>query len=198
MKLFPWRKSASEFKPDPKTATWTKTLHMTALQRLRLGKWALYGVCLLMCLVVQDVVMSRIRLFGGTTDLVVCGILLITMLEGTEVGSLFVLISSCLYYFSGSAPGAFSVGLLTFLGIAATLLRQMYLHRSRGAIVVCTALAVVAYELGLFVVGLFTGLTIFSRLPSFLVTCVACILTLNPLYSLIYKIGTIGGTTWKE
>lgn len=198
MKLFPWRKSASEFKPDPQTATWTKTLHMTALQRLRLGKWALYGVCLLMCLVVQDVVMSSIRLFGGTTDLVVCGILLITMLEGTEVGSLFVLISSCLYYFSGSAPGAFSVGLLTFLGIAATLLRQMYLHRSRGAIVVCTALAVVAYELGLFVVGLFTGLTIFSRLPSFLVTCVACILTLNPLYSLIYKIGTIGGTTWKE
>lgn len=198
MKLFPWRKSASEFKPDPKTATWTKTLRLTALQRLRLSKWALYGVCLLLCLVVQDVVMSRIRLFGGTTDLVVCAIFLITILEGTEVGSLFVLITSCLYFFSGSAPGAYSIGLLTFFGTAATLLRQMYLHRSRGAIVLCAALSVAAYELGLFVVGLFTGLTLASRLPSFLVTIAASILTLNPLYSLIYKIGTIGGTTWKE
>ena len=198
MKLFPWRKSASEFKPDPKTATWTKTLHMTALQRLRLGKWALYGVCLLMCLVVQDVVMSRIRLFGGTTDLVVCGILLITMLEGTEVGSLFVLISSCLYYFSGSAPGAFSVGLLTFLGIAATLLRQMYLHRSKGSVVLCSCLAAVGYELGLFIVGIFSELTLFSRLPSFLVTSAACVITIIPLYKLIYKIGLIGGNTWKE
>ncbi len=48
MKLFPWRKSASEIKPDPKTATWTNTRHFTDLQRLWRGNFALYGLCVLM------------------------------------------------------------------------------------------------------------------------------------------------------
>ena len=110
MAIFKRRKQSSEFKPDPQTATWLKTVRLTALQRLRLTKWALYVLTIIVCLVVQDVVMSRFRLFGGTTDLAVSAILLITILEGTEVGSLFVLIASTLYYFSGSAPSAFCVG----------------------------------------------------------------------------------------
>ena len=156
----------------------------------------LHGI--IVCLVVQDVVMSRFRLFGGTTDLAVSAILLITILEGTEVGSLFVLIASTLYYFSGSAPSAFCVGLMTFLGTLIALLRQMYLHRSRGSIILCTSIAMMLYELGLFLVGVMTGLTLWSRLPHFLFTGLYSVLTLIPLYSLIYKIGLIGGNTWKE
>ena len=198
MAIFKRRRQSSEFKPDPKTATWAKTLRLTALQRLRLAKWALYVLTIIVCLVVQDVVMSRFRLFGGTTDLAVSAILLITILEGTEVGSLFVLIASTLYYFSGSAPSAFCVGLMTFLGTLIALLRQMYLHRSRGSIILCTSIAMMLYELGLFLVGVMTGLTLWSRLPHFLFTGLYSVLTLIPLYSLIYKIGLIGGNTWKE
>lgn len=188
----------SEFKPDANPATWSKTLRLTNQQRLRLAKWLLYAMSIILCQVVQDVIMSRARLFGATTDLAVAAILLITVLEGTEVGSLFVLIASTLYYFSGTAPGAYCIGLMTFLGIGAVLLRQMYWHRSKGSIVLCTGIAVMLYELGLFVVGVFSGLTLWSRMPVFLLTGLFSALALIPLYSLIYKIGLIGGNTWKE
>ena len=47
-------------------------------------------------------------------------------------------------------------------------------------------------------VGLTTVLTRWSRLPVFLLTAALSCLVLIPLYSLIYKIGLIGGNTWKE
>lgn len=192
------RKRTVEFKPDPKAATWAKTFHLTIQQRLQLAKWALYVLTIVMCLVVQDVIMSRVRLFGATTDLAVCAILLITVIEGTDTGSLFVLIASTLYYFSGSAPGAYVIALLSFLGVAAVLLRQMYWHRSNGSIVLCTGIALMLYEIGLFVVGIAIGLTLPSRLIYFILTGVYSCLALIPLYSIVYKIGLIGGNTWKE
>ena len=192
------RKRNVEFKPDPQTATWVKTFHLTVQQRLQLAKWALYILTIVMCLVVQDVLMSRIRIFGATTDLTVCAILLITVIEGTDTGSLFVLIASALYYFSGSAPGAYVIALLSFLGVAAVLLRQLYWHRSKGSIVLCTGIALMLYEIGLFVVGIAIGLTLPSRLIYFLLTGAYSCLALIPLYSIIYKIGSIGGNTWKE
>mgnify|MGYP006939892000 CR=1 FL=1 len=192
------RKRTVEFKPDPKAATWAKTFHLTIQQRLQLAKWALYVLTIVLCLVVQDVIMSRVRLFGATTDLAVCAILLITVIEGTDTGSLFVLIASTLYYFSGSAPGAYVIALLSFLGVAAVLLRQMYWHRSKGSIVLCTGIALMLYEIGLFVVGIAIGLTLPSRLIYFILTGVYSCLALIPLYSIVYKIGLIGGNTWKE
>lgn len=187
-----------DFKPDAKASTWVKTARLTKLQQLQLAKWALYVLTIVVCLVMQDVLMSRIRIFGATTDLAVCAIFLITVIEGTEVGSLFVLIASVLYYFSGSAPGAYCIALITFLGIAAVIFRQLYWHRSKGSIVLCAGIAVSLYEIGLFIVGLMTGLTLWSRLGSFLLTGLFSTAALIPLYPLIHKIGLIGGNTWKE
>ncbi len=191
-------KDFSDFKPDANTSTWLKTARLTQLQRLRLTKWALYILTMVLALVIQDVIMSQISILGATTDLAVCVILMITVIEGTETGSLFVLLASLFYYFSGSAPGAYCIALLTFLGIAATMLRQMYLHRSRGSVTLCTAAALMLYELFLFVVGLLNELTLFSRLPAFVLTGAYSCLVLIPLYPLICKIGLIGGNTWKE
>lgn len=192
------RKIDSEFKPDPRSATVFKTLRLTRLQQLRLLKWGLYILTILLALVVQDVIMSRVRLLGATTDLTVCAILLIAVIEGTEVGSLFLLVTSTLYVFSGSAPGAYSIGLMTFFGVAAVIFRQMYLSRSRGSIVLCAGAAQMAYELGLYAVGLFLGLTRWDRIGSFVLTGVYTVLLMIPLYPLICKIGLIGGNTWKE
>ena len=191
-------RDAMDFKPDAKTATWAKTLRLTHLQQLRLTKWLLYVLTVILSLVIQDVVMSKFTLLGATTDLPACTILLITVIEGTEVGSLFVLIASTLYYFSGNAPFAAVIGLMTALGMAATLFRQMYWHRSKGSILLCAALALTGYELGLFAVGLSSMLTHWGRFPSFVLTAIYSCLVQIPLYSLIYKIGLIGGNTWKE
>ena len=191
-------RAAMDFKPDVQTATWLKTTRLTKLQQLRLTKWLLYILTVVMSLVIQDVVMSQFDIFGATTDLPVCAILLITVIEGTEIGSLFVLIASTLYYFSGHAPSAWCIGLMTFLGIGATLFRQLFWHRSKGSIILCSAIALTAYEIGLFAVGLTNALTHWGRLPAFLLTAVFSCLVLIPLYSLICKIGLIGGNTWKE
>jgi hypothetical protein len=191
-------RDAMDFKPDVQTATWSKTLRLTRLQQLRLTKWVLYALCVVMSVVLQDVVMSNFSLFGATTDLPACTILLITVIEGTEIGSLFALTASTLYYFSGNAPFAAVIGLLTILGIAATLFRQMYWHRSKGSIILCAALALTGYELGLFAVGVSSQLTHWGRMPSFALTALYSCVVQIPLYSLICKIGLIGGNTWKE
>ena len=192
------RTRQNEFRPDPATSTWFKTRKLTRQQRLRLFKWLMYALIVIMSLVIQDVIMSQLRLFGATTDLAVGAILLITVIEGTDVGSLFVFIASILYWFSGSSPTPVSIILLTALGIGATMFRQMFWHRSRGTLTLCACLALTAYELGLFVTGLMQGLTYWGRLPSFLLTSIYTCLVMIPLYSLVYKTGLIGGNTWKE
>ena len=198
--LFKQRKKRDslDFKPDVQKATWVKTNRLTKLQKLRLTRWLLYVLTVVACLVVQDVIMSQISILGATTDLPACAILLITVIEGTEIGSVFVLIASTLYYFSGNAPTALCIALMTIFGIGATLFRQMYWHRSKGSIVLCGSIALTLYEIGLFVVGIMTGLTHWGRLPSFLLTAFYSCLIMIPLDSLIFKIGLIGGNTWKE
>lgn len=192
------RKDRNEFRPDPTTSTWLKTRQLTRQQKLRLVKWLLYILIVVICLVIQDVIMSQVRLFGATTDLAVGAIALITVIEGTDVGSLFVFIASALYWFSGSAPTPVCIILLTAFGIGATMFRQMFWHRSRGTLTLCACLALTMYELGLFVTGLMQGLTYWGRLPSFLLTSLYTSLVMIPLYRLVHKTGLIGGNTWKE
>ena len=192
------RRKQSDFKPDSQKISLPKLFHTTQLQRLRLAKWGLYILTLILLLTVQDVILSRFRFFGATTDLAVCGILLMTVIEGVDVGSLFVLIASTLYYFSGSAPGPYCIALLSFIGIAATLIRQAWLRRAKLSIVFSAGAALTLYELGLYIVGMALGLTRWDRIFSFLLTAAYSWAVMIPLYSLINKIGLIGGTTWKE
>ena len=192
------RSLVSEFKPDAPLVSPLKGMRFTHLQWLQLLRWLGYvGICVL-CLVIQDSIMSRVSIFGATTDLAVSAMLLITVLEGSEVGSVFILIASTIYYFSGSAPGPYSVGLLTVLGLGASLFRQLVWHRSRSSIVLCAGLAAVVYEFALYVTGLFMGLTSWYRLSRFLITGLLTAAAMLPLYSIIYRIGQIGGYTWKE
>lgn len=188
----------SEFKPDPRQNSLSGLFHVTQLQKQRMLKWTLYVLTGILLLTIQDVIMSRVSIFGATTDLPVVYILLITVIEGVEVGSLFVLFSSTIYYFSGSAPGPYCIGLLCAVGIIATLLRQAYLRRTKASIVICAGIALTIYEMGLFVVGIGLGLTRWDRVFSFLITAGYSFGVMVLLYPLINRIGLIGGTTWKE
>lgn len=197
-RLLALRPKPAEFKPDSQESSILKMLHLTQVQRDVLLKWGLY-IFIIVCLcMIQDVIMSQVTIFGATTDLAVCAILLITVIEGIDVGSVFVLIASCLYYFSGSSPGPVSVGIMTFLGIGACLFRQMYWHRNQGSIVLCAGLALMLYELGNFVVAIFSELTRWDRLGVFVTTGLLSIAVMIPLYSLINRVGQIGGNAWKE
>lgn len=192
------RRRKYEFKPDPKSTNLLKVLHMTQAQRLHGLKWGLYSLMCLVLLIIQDVMMSQFRLSGATTDLAVCGILLIGILAGAEQGGLFALLGSTVYFFSGSAPGPYVIALITLLTIAATLFRQAYWHRSFGSIMLCASLAMMLYEIGIFGIGIFMGRTLWVRISVFLLTGFLSVLVMLALYPLAKAIGKIGGETWKE
>ena len=120
------------------------------------------------------------------------------VIEGIDVGSIFVLTASTLYFFSGSSPGPYAVALLTVFGMAACIFRQLYWHRSQGSIVLCAGLALMLYEFGVFLAGISMGLTRWDRAGIFLTTGLLSCLVMIPLYNLIHAIGQIGGHTWKE
>jgi len=187
-----------EFRQDTLGTSFLQKLYMTKQQRLRLLRWGSYILSCLVALLLQDNILSRLPLWGACIDLPAAVILLITVIEGTETGGTFVLLASTLYYFSGSAPGPYVVAAMTVFGVGACLFRQLYWHRSRGAILLCACCALMAYEIAVFGGALFMGLTLWSRLPRFLLTGLYSCAVMIPLYPLIHKFGSIGGHTWKE
>ena len=191
-------KRNTEFKPDSLENSFIEKIYMTKLQRLHFLKWFSIVMLCIGLLVVQDVIMSRVTIFGTTTDLVPCVLLLITVMEGVSVGSIFILISSILDQFSGFAPGPFCIGLLTILGILATLFRQAYWHRNRNSIILCAGLSLMLYEAGVYGAGVILELTNYYRFPVFLISGVLSWIVMIPLYPLIDRIGHIGGNTWKD
>ena len=187
-----------EFQPDKPRVNWLSKLYLTKQQRGALLKWSLYALLLLVLSLLQDVVLCRFRLFGATTELVPCGIILICVLEGAERGSVFTLVASVLYLFSGTAAGPYSVVFLTFLAIGVTVLRQAYLQKGFFAALICTAVAMIGYEMLNFGIGLFLSLTIPGRAWGFLLTALLSLLAVPALYPISLTIGKIGGHIWNE
>ena len=188
----------NEFKPDRQSTALIKRLYLTPSQRKTLLKWCLYSAVLLALSLLQDVILCRMDIFGATTDLVPCGIFLICLLEGAESGSVFALVASTLYLFSGTAPGAYCIIFITVLGALTTAFRQGYLQSGFSAAMLCSAVAVMAYEVLVFAVGAFLGLTGGSRFGVFALTGLLSVLVLPALYPVLLAIGRIGGQGWKE
>ena len=192
------RNKVYEFKPDREKTHILKQLYLTRLQRRQLLKWGLYAALCILLLTVQDVMLSQVRFSGATTDLAVCIIFLISLYEGTENGSMFALIASLVYLFSGNSPGAQCEALLTGGAVLLNLFRQMNWHRSSGSILLCTCAGIVLYEMLNFIFGIFTGYTIWARAGVFLLVAIMTCICAFPLYPLVKLISKIGGDTWKE
>ena len=187
-----------EFKPDKTGPGLLSKLYLTKKQRLQLLKWTLCGAMLLVLSVLQDVILCRMSIFGATTDLMPCIILLVCVYQGVESGSVFALVASALYQFSGTAPGYYVIALLTTLGIAAAIFRQSLLRKSRGSDLLCAGVAFTMYELIVYLVALARGLSSVARLPEMAVTVILSLLPIALLYPLVRSIDRIGGETWKE
>ena len=187
-----------EFRPDKLRSTLASKLYLTPKQRKTILRWLLLTVLLVVFSVLQDVILCRFRLFGATTDLAPAAILLISVLVGAEYGSIFVLVASTLYWFSGSAPGAYCIALLCFASIAVSLFRQAYWRRGFSSTVLCAGTALMIYETGVFLAGMLLGLTQWGRFYRFALTGAMSWAVMIPLYPLCFKIGLIGGQPWKE
>ena len=64
--------------------------------------------------------------------------------------------------------------------------------------VLSAGVAGLAYEIGLWGVGVFFGLTRWDRVGIFFLTGLYNAAVMIPMYFLLAKIGTIGGNQWKE
>ena len=192
------RRPAYEFKPDPTGTNFFKKLYLTQVQRLRLLKWGLYALLCLLLLVIQDSMLSAFRFCGATTDLAAAVIILIAIHEGLEKGGLFALVASTLYWCAGSAPGPYTIAFITILTIGANFFRQSFWRRNFGSTGLCTAVTILVYELTVFGVGIFQGLTIWARLGVFILTAILSILVMFPVYFAVQAIGKIGGDSWIE
>lgn len=187
-----------EFRPDPTGYDVAGKLYLTAQQRRAVLKWLLYSLICVAGLVLQDSMLPRIRILGGGFELAPALIILICVLEGAENGSLFVLIASMIYVFSGSAQGRYCIIFLTVAAVLAAAFRQSYLRRGPGSDLICVGGAMLLYELCVFATGLFLELTYPGRWGVFVMTAIVSTLTVGAFYKPIRHVGTIGGNVWKE
>jgi hypothetical protein len=188
----------NEFQPDKPKLGILDRLYLTRLQRKILLKWVLYSAVLLVLSLLQDVILCRFQLWGATTELIPCAVMLICLLEGLESGCIFTLCASCLYLFSGTAPGVYAMVALTVLTIVAAWFRQAYLQRGFGSAILCVAVCMIVYELAVFGIGLFLGQTYGYRILAFLVTALGSVLAVPILYPVFLRIQAIGGEIWRE
>ena len=158
----------------------------------------LYSAVCVAGLVLQDSMLARLRLFGGCFDVTPALIVLICVLEGSENGSLFALLASMVYVFSGTGQGHYCIAMLTLAAVLATAFRQSYLRRGAGSDLICVGGAMVLYEMAVFTAGVLQGLTYRARWGVFLMTAIVSTLTAGAVYALLKYIGTIGGNAWKE
>ena len=187
-----------DFQPDRTGNSFLNKLYLTPRQRLSILKWSLYCLLLVTLSVLQDVLLCRLQLFGATTELVPCGILMICLAEGMEYGSVFSLIAACLYLFTGSSAGYHTIVVLTFICVFASFFRQSYLRKGFFATMLCTVAGVLAFQYLSFFFCLLFGQTHFARIGVPLVTGLLTLIGAPVLYPLIRGISTIGGEAWKE
>ena len=187
-----------EFQPDKPYATWLSKLQLTRQQQKNLLKWFLYALLLVIVSVIQDVVLCRLRISGGTTDLVPCAIMLVCLVEGTQRGSPFALAAAFFYLRSGSAPGPQVLVLITVLVTAVTAFYQAYLRPGFPAALLCVIVFMAFYELGVFAFCMLLDQVSFSRYMSFVVPAVLSLISVPVLYPIMRFIGSVGGETWKE
>ena len=187
-----------EFRPDPTGLDWAGKLKLTKKQRRAILKWLLYSLVCVAGLVLQDSMLSKIRLFGGTFDLAPALIVLICVLEGCENGSVFALCGAMVYVFSGTGQDRYCILYLTVAAVLAAAFRQGYLRRSFGSDLICTVGAMLLYELAVFATGVFLVLTYPERWGVFVMTALVSAAAAALVYKPLKTIGTIGGNLWKE
>ena len=187
-----------EFKPDRTDGGTLKKLYLTPLQRKKLLKWGLISAVLVVLSLLQDVVLSQISIYGATFCLVPCGILLCAMFFDPETAAVFTLISSTVYYFSGTAAGVYSIALITLPGTQLCIFRRGYLQRCFSALYLCASIGMMAYELLIFAIGCFVGNTFPARFGVFMLTGGLSVAVMPLLYPVFLSISNIGGETWKE
>lgn len=195
---FTFRRNKADFKPDSRRFDLAQRLYLSPLQQKKYLKWILFSVLSLFLLVLQDVLFSRISIYGATVDMVPCVLLMICVLQGAAEGCVFLLAGSLVYYLSGSSPGVYVLLLIPLFGTLAAAFRQAYLRKGFRTTLMCTGIALVLYETLSFLIALLLGVTRLGRTYVTMLSTGMTLLTLPVVFLLVWGICKIGGDQWKE
>ena len=193
-----WNRKKADFRPDSQTRDWVQKLYLTPQQQRRYLKWILLSMLCLVLLVLQDVLFSRMSLYGATVDMVPAVLLLICVIHGAEGGAAFLLAGALVYWLAGSAPGVYVILLIPLFGTVAAAFRQAYLRKGFRTTMMCTGSALILYEVLSFLAALLLGVARFDRAYVVLISTVLSLLTLPVVFVLVWGICKIGGDSWKE
>ena len=158
-----WNRKKADFRPDSQTRDWVQKLYLTPQQQRRYLKWILLSLLCLVLLVLQDVLFSRMSLYGATVDMVPAVLLLICVIHGAEGGAAFLLAGALVYWLAGSAPGVYVILLIPLFGTVAAAFRQAYLRKGFRTTMMCTGSALILYEVLSFLAALLLGVARFDR-----------------------------------
>ena len=188
----------NDFRPDPEGSGDLGKLLLTKQQQRALLRWSMYAAVCLLGLLLQDVILCRVTLWGAVPDIVPCLILMVCTMQGAESGSLYSLVAACFYYFSGSAPGPYAIPVIVGIAVFLVIFRQSYLQQGFFTILVCAALGMLVYEMCIFCIGLFLERTVLARAGIFATTALLSLMVVPVVYPILMSIGKLGGDTWKE
>jgi hypothetical protein len=187
-----------EFKPDKTGSGWLSKLYITPKQRMKLLRWALYILALLIASLIQDVLFCRFSVLGGSIDLLSCCIFLLAVLLDPDDSAVFCLICSVLLYFSGNMAGSYGIIYVTFLGSMMSIFRFGFLQKGFLSTFLCTGISIMLYELAIYFTGLFLKQTTGANFLAFTVTGAVSLLCIPVIYPCFVSIGKIGGSSWKD
>ena len=114
-----------EFRPDREGTGQLNKLWPTPSQQLRALRWLLFTAVCLVGLLAQDVLLYRVSIAGGCTDVVPCIILMVVVLQGAESGSVFALVVGlvCDLLIFGPFDGFFTI-IFVLIGILSALISE--------------------------------------------------------------------------
>ena len=173
-------------------------LYLTQNQRMKALRWGLCALTVFLVVLFQDVVFSRITVFGCAISLVPAVILLVCMMSPMEGACVFALCSALFWSFDGAPLGSVSVLLLPVEAAVLGALRQARLTRNLTSVLLCCILGLAVHEEIRFLVALFLGRAPWAYWYQGLITALFSFLACPVLYPVIRAIGRIGGTQWNE
>ena len=123
---------------------------------------------------------------------------LVCLLSDVDAGAIFALVASVLFVLSGSAPGIYSIALLTVLGTILNIFRYSFLRKGFAATFLCVSVGLMLYTMMVFLIGVFLENTDFPYFGHFVTTGLLNVAVAPVLYPIFLAVSKIGGQTWKD
>lgn len=170
-------------------------LYITPRQWLRILRWTLYSLLLLLAILLQTVVFGSRTLFGAHPDLVPVVITCVCLREGAERGGTFALLGSLFWYLTGAEQGSVCIVTLTVLPVIGSLLCRTLLADRFLPCLLLTFVTLFVEQTAMFLLKFFFDSLSGSFFVRSVLPCVAVSLIAQPLvYWLVKRIAKIGAT----